>query len=793
MTTKGEPETRSEAYCKAMGVTLPVSAKTLGSLWAPLLARHVESVRVLIPQRYVPVVETFLHYKKNTGSEESKRFFAQFTSVGTYAKRLIEKRPAAFFGKGWTTVLRDGKVVEDAHEAYKNGGAPVSLDEYLTLEEAQIAALLVISAPAIWPRKDGGRPVQAIAVGITPPKLDEPDLFDALHCVVKKGAAPVDAAGRGIVNGVVFDSTGGIVAYLRDGKSEAAEESGESHWQHVWMHAYKSGVEMQKGTSPNQFIMYFSTAPTDEAYESEKKYMPLKDGVTHLNINVLGRRIRASIEAFLFDCEVRCKAVKKPAYVILERDVFVSPVDPDLGVKEEAVVDGLYSMLSHNVYKNVQCIRLVGFSAEACKWWHRAATVKGFDEYAFEPPIPKVMAPKIEFAMTTSDATTEWGQYFESDVKDKATFSSDYFAVLPPPGSGDADNHALWLADAARREAELLFCVAYALDVNAMPGNTLWRHGMDATPTFPRATVAEAVTPEINGSGTLRTLLVDYGPPIAEQRLDRLYVIADRYYDLSLADQRKNRPISVAAGYGELSRESVALVLSSLDSTSHPGILKPGAVFYDIGSGQGILGLHAYLSLCMAKRMKVVGLEYFANRVALANRAKNLMATDYALLSKEMLEDVTFVQGDATQRDLPAGTTIAYSYDLLQVSGIDSGRKLFDDASNAEPRLIITLGKNVVGDIQDIRKEYDEARKKWTSPLANKLVACPTCLRFISALPPTVYIIKNGDTAIVKLYDPAQLPFMKRITGLKMASKDAQQPEAVDLYVYEVLHPPPRF
>lgn len=441
---------RSTEFCRVHGVELPVSTATLHPDWSPILELHAESVRVLLPERLVPVVEAFLTRKKRVGDEASRQFFAQFETVADYVPRLIEKRPAAFFGERWTVRLRDGTTIDDARRVYANGDTPGPLADYMTLEEAQIAALLVVSSPAIWRVDDGAKIVQGVAVGITPPTLDEPNNL----CVA-------DAA------------------------------------------SMKGGV-----------------------YEC---------------------RIRSAIETFFLDCVARSKAVARAACAILDSRVFVDPADPDREKKEQHIVDAIVSVLDANVFEEISLLQLVNFTAAAHKRWYAKATLDGEEGAA----APLLLAQTIEFISSESKEVDSWKAFFEGAVAaaDKVQFEREYFRTVVVAHTG-----------VETAPADLLPCVAYAWDANALPGNRLWV-GQAAAIGVANSNIAEVQNPYINADRTLRTLIVQAGPTATEATRAKLRLTRARYRqkvgELKIASSR-SRPSVVdpdfivhTEGFGE--------------------------------------------------------------------------------------------------------------------------------------------------------------------------------------------------------------------------------------------------
>lgn len=767
-----------QEFCRALGVTLPVSSATLPPEWEPLLALYAESVRVLIPNRYWHTIEAFLAYKKRVGSEASRRFFARFEMVYDYIPRLIEKRPAAFFGKSWTTILRDGSIVPDAHEVYERqqDGAPVSLEEYITLEEAQIAALLVVSAPTVWLSRDGSQAKQGIAVGITAPRLQEPCLFDGPHMLVEKK----NGCGQGAANGVKFnDITNEITDHLVGG----ASRGDESHWQHLWAHAYRTAMETIPSSAgeQNEKVAFFPDAVPAGA--DPGKYVQMSDKETFLNTEVYGKRVAAAVETFLLDCEYRSKVAGMPAAALIDRAIFISESDPDWELKERCVIDGIVSTLMKYVFKRVSLLRLVGFSAKACYVWYKMATIR-IGGKVDDAAAVNVFHPKVEIVVTPSE-NEAWRAILDAPDDDDAflsrvkdNFGRHYFDVLEMPSTSlDAP---LWMG-----VTKMLLCAAYALTVNAMPGNTLWaaRDFIGPTPTFPLLSVAaEVVTPTINASITLRQALDAKEPTAKETTLDRLYMIGERYhqYANNIAEKRDpyaNIPSTVSLGYGELAMESVEGIMGALHDTSRAN---RSGVFYDIGSGTGILGLHAHFSL----GLKVAGIEYSSDRVALSSEIMSILMYNNKGLEDALTNDVKFYPGDATAMDFPVDTVIAYSFDILHGPNLAIPTARMRMVSDGDAtRLVITLSR---GDYElyamELVEGYKKALASWTKFLEGKAAACPTCKLFITGYPPAV-AIKQATTIDVQLFTPSRFRYIKTFEKLRMTGE-----ETVDLYLYEVQH-----
>ena len=106
---------------------------------AAKVVAHANGTRILLHSQLLPLLDAFLVFKRNHGSDIERPFYQTMTPA-VLVRRLIENRPLAFYNPSDTTLLRnknmppgrDWELVGRAKEGR------IKLEEYLSYDEIQV-------------------------------------------------------------------------------------------------------------------------------------------------------------------------------------------------------------------------------------------------------------------------------------------------------------------------------------------------------------------------------------------------------------------------------------------------------------------------------------------------------------------------------------------------------------------------------------------------------------------------------------------------------------------------------
>jgi hypothetical protein len=161
-------------------------------------ARHT---CVVLHPKLPDLFTTFLEHKRKRGSKYEKNLYATSETFDwkTLATRLIEKRPLAFLSPNDSTILRDGRSLDDACAEWDRNGSDeqhlnrtLTLEEYLSYDEIMLSSLLGASGPTHFINTGGRRnkgeiepniPHQSrgVIVGLVGARFERIDRMDFVH------------------------------------------------------------------------------------------------------------------------------------------------------------------------------------------------------------------------------------------------------------------------------------------------------------------------------------------------------------------------------------------------------------------------------------------------------------------------------------------------------------------------------------------------------------------------------------------------------------------------------------
>lgn len=248
------------------------------------VVEHAQGTRPILHNKTVRLMEEFLKYKTTNGSQKEKDLYAKMT-VPEFITRLLCKRPLAFFGGNDHCLLRDGEtqglsgfdvIGTDADD----GTGALTLGEYLSYDEIQIAALVGMSVPTHFINdgsrfnmgmlgQDGQYEKKGVYVGLVGARFERPELMEYQHMFVTEAQNTVKN-GYGNPDNAKF-----------------------KHWTEFYD------------------IDHFPTC--EEVEKNSLNFALTSHG--YLNLEVYKKRLQMVIEPFLFDANHRAKEKGKMAYV----------------------------------------------------------------------------------------------------------------------------------------------------------------------------------------------------------------------------------------------------------------------------------------------------------------------------------------------------------------------------------------------------------------------------------------------------------------------------------------------
>ena len=156
-----------------------------------VVAQQAKNSYPILHAKTKNLLEQFLKYKKQFGSPSEKNLYATMNSIDLIT-RLLEKRPLMFMTGSDAYLLRDGKT--SGSGKFETIGtskerAPLLLQDYLSYDEMQLAALIGVSSPTLFinngdrsnvARKDSTNThlASGVYVGLVGARFERPNLME---------------------------------------------------------------------------------------------------------------------------------------------------------------------------------------------------------------------------------------------------------------------------------------------------------------------------------------------------------------------------------------------------------------------------------------------------------------------------------------------------------------------------------------------------------------------------------------------------------------------------------------
>jgi len=275
---------------RALPYRFPTAANRIERLAdrAQEVEAHAAGVRPILPASLLPLLDEFLELKRAQGSPAEQDVYADLDSPGLIS-RLLTKRPLAFLNPQDTYLLRDGtsgvggfELVGSRYERH-----PLNLSDLLSYDEMALSALVGVSVPTHF-MNSGARGNRA------------------------QPGAPGSFEPRGIYVGLVG---------ARFEKSERME------WQHLLATPQQNtaakgyGPDADPDAPATQLLRAWArfygreVLPSYAEAEADRSGRYLQTPLGLLDTELYTRRIRASVELFLREANLRAEEAGQRAYV----------------------------------------------------------------------------------------------------------------------------------------------------------------------------------------------------------------------------------------------------------------------------------------------------------------------------------------------------------------------------------------------------------------------------------------------------------------------------------------------
>lgn len=168
------------------------------------IVTQAQGTRLIMHKNVMTLIKKFLAYKKRHGTRVEKKVYKHMDE-DEFINRLITKRPLMFMTERDQYLLRNGKRGSGGFEIIGTDTecAPLVLEDYLSYDEMQIAALIGVSSPTYFinngsrtnkavPGVPGSYQETGVYVGLVGARFEKDDLMESQHVLVsaKKSMAP---------------------------------------------------------------------------------------------------------------------------------------------------------------------------------------------------------------------------------------------------------------------------------------------------------------------------------------------------------------------------------------------------------------------------------------------------------------------------------------------------------------------------------------------------------------------------------------------------------------------------
>lgn len=282
------------------------------------IANHANGTRIIVHPRVVDLSTDFLKLKRECGTIKEKSLYENMT-VAQFLQRLIEKRPLVFYTGSDITIDREGieRNPGDWELVGMDEEGELAITDYMTYDEIQIAALIGVSTPTYF-INDGNRgnrgvrsneegyPLEGIYTALVGARFERFDKMETQHILIQpKVNIPLNG---------YEEKLGEVDQEGMDVEKFASSEYSifRNKLLNIWAKFYDFNDNGALGHFAFPTYQHIAKRIMDDANANED-YVAYRKGY-FFNVDVYKKRIRISIETFLFDAEDRAKTAGTMAY-----------------------------------------------------------------------------------------------------------------------------------------------------------------------------------------------------------------------------------------------------------------------------------------------------------------------------------------------------------------------------------------------------------------------------------------------------------------------------------------------
>ena len=289
----------------------------------------------------------FILLKKTYGSSVEKKLYKNMTLI-QFFDRISTKRAVVFYQKYDSYMLRNGKkgserwgLVGTEAENIENSSSTPKLENYLSYDELLISALCGISSPTHFindgSRRNNGRfdktgniyPIKGIYSGLIGARFEKPNFMEYSLMIITADQN-------------TFDNGYGFYKKLQNKNLNHIDKHIDDEYFLDQIKASKDKFKQRKPLIRNIFESFYSrdyfpqyttinqicNDETSDKINDKQEIKKIKDryfqdirrygqNKPYLDIEMFRRRIRISLELFIFDCDKRSKQENKNGFIHL--------------------------------------------------------------------------------------------------------------------------------------------------------------------------------------------------------------------------------------------------------------------------------------------------------------------------------------------------------------------------------------------------------------------------------------------------------------------------------------------
>jgi len=255
-----------------------------------IITQHAKTTYPIMHKNVLKLISDFLDYKKIYGSDKEKYLYKNM-NPNRFIDRLLQKRPLMFMTRSDQYLLRDGRQgygqFESIGTEYEED--PLLLNNYISYDEMQIAALIGVSVPTFFinngSRTNKGNPTnkdeheeQGILIGLIGARFEKKGLMEYEHIIITPEQNTL-LRGYGINKNKSLLEKLMYLFFANSSENKKIE---------IWENFY------------NEKFPTFAQAQED----TTSTYIPL-NATTYFNSSIYKKRMRMVLEPYFIDAQRR--------------------------------------------------------------------------------------------------------------------------------------------------------------------------------------------------------------------------------------------------------------------------------------------------------------------------------------------------------------------------------------------------------------------------------------------------------------------------------------------------------